>query len=311
MNLGHRPSDTLLGLLVVGIALALLVALVFTQGWNERRFDVFLVTESADELDPGTKVLLEGLEVGRITRVVPRADEQAQTMLFVATLRIRSRFPDGTALELPLGTRAEITSKALGGAEVTLRLPAHWAGNVEEGDTLRATRRPPPLDVMAAVADTLAAQMRLVLGDSRLLLGRLNTTVDHADHELVTTGPAVRATLADLHSALDQTNRTLASMSDVLAREGERLGPLHDSMAVTLGQARATMVRLDTLAAVGTDIANENRADVHTALIEIRHISLMMDYYLDQLGRKPVRMFTGIKPYPGDSGAGTTGAATK
>jgi ABC-type transporter Mla subunit MlaD len=302
MNLGHRSSDTLLGLLVVGTALALLVALVFTQGWNERPFNVVLITESAQELDPGTKVLLEGLEVGRVSRVVPRPDERDQTMRFIATLRLRSRFPDGTALELPLGTRAEIASKPLGGAVVTLRLPAHWAGNVQEGDTLRATRRPPALDVMAGVADTLAAQMRLVLGDTRVLLGRLNTTVDHADHELVTTGPAVRATLADLHSALDETNRALASVSEVLAREGDRMGPLHDSLAVTLGQARATMVRLDTLAAVGSAIATENRADVHTSLMEIRHISLMMDYYLDQLGRKPVRMFTGIKPYPGDSG---------
>ncbi|MFI5209771.1 MAG: MlaD family protein [Gemmatimonadales bacterium] len=305
MNLGHRSSDILLGMLVVGTALALVIGLVFTQGWNERRFDVILVTESAQELAPGTKVLLEGLEIGRVSRVVPQADTQEQTMRFIATLRLRSRFPDGTALELPLGTRAEITSKPLGGAEVTLRLPTHWVGTVQEGDTLRATRRPPPLDVMAAVADSLAGQMRLVLGDSRLLLGRLNTTVDHADHELVTTGPAVRSTLTDLHTALDQTNRTLASMSEVLAREGDRLGPLHDSMAVALGQARATMVRLDTLAAVGTAMARENSADVHTSLMEIRHISLMMDYYLDQLGRKPVRMFTGIKPFPGDSGVAT------
>jgi hypothetical protein len=36
--------------------------------------------------------------------------------------------------------------------------------------------------------------------------------------------------------------------------------------------------------------------------MELRHIRLMMDYPLDQPGRKPVRMFTDLRPCPGDSG---------
>jgi hypothetical protein len=63
------------------------------------------------------------------------------------------------------------------------------------------------------------------------------------------------------------------------------------------------MIRLDTLAAIGTAVASENRADVHSTLIQLRQISVKMDYYLDQLGQKPMRMFTGIHPYPVDSGA--------
>lgn len=302
MNLGHRSADVLLGLLVVGVATLLLVALVFTQGWNERRFDVVMLTESAEELDPGTKVLLEGLEIGRVTRVIPRPDPTTQTMQFVATLRLRSRFPDGSALKLPLGTRAEITVYALKAADVTLRLPAHWAGTVHEGDTLRSTRKQPALDVMAGVADTLAAQMRLVLADARVLMGQLSRSVGHADRELATTGPAVRTSLANLDTLLQQTNRSLATAGRILAQEGDRLGPLHDSLSVTLSQAHATMISLDTLAAVGTSVAKESRANVYATLAQIRQISVKLDYYLDQLGPKPMRMFTGIRPYSADSG---------
>jgi ABC-type transporter Mla subunit MlaD len=303
MNLGHRSADTLLGLLVVGVATLLLVALVFTQGWNERRFDVLLLTESAEELDPGTKVLLEGLEIGRVTRVIPRPNPGAQTMEFVATLQLRSRFPDGSELWLPLGTRAEITVYALKATDVTLRLPVHWAGRVREGDTLRATRKQPPLDVMAGVADTLAAQLRLVLADSRQLMDHLTRTIDHADRELASTGPAVRTSLATFDTLLLQANHSLATAGRILEQEGSRLGPMHDSLSAALSQARITMIRLDTLAAIGTAVASENRADVHSTLIQLRQISVKMDYYLDQLGQKPMRMFTGIHPYPVDSGA--------
>jgi ABC-type transporter Mla subunit MlaD len=302
MNLGNRSADLLLGLFVVGVAALLLVALVFTQGWNERRFDVLLLTESAEELDPGTKVLLEGLEIGRVTRVIPRPDAATQTMEFVATLRLRSRFPDGSELQLPLGTRAEITVYNLKATDITLRLPAHWAGKVHEGDTLRATRKQPPLDAMAGVADTLAAQMRLVLADSRVLMERLTRTIDHADRELASTGPAVRTSLATFDTLLQQTNHSLAAAGRILEQEGNRLGPMHDSLSAALSQARVTMIRLDTLAALGTAVASENRADVHSTLIQLRQISVKMDYYLDQLGQKPMRMFTGIRPYPVDTG---------
>jgi hypothetical protein len=34
-------------------------------------------------------------------------------------------------------------------------------------------------------------------------------------------------------------------------------------------------------------------------------IGRMMDYCLDQLGRKPARMFTSVKPFPDDSRVAT------
>lgn len=302
MNLSHRQADALLGLLIMAVVGLLLVALIFTQGWNERRIDVLVRTESAEELEPGTRVLLEGLEIGRVTRVIPLADTAMQSMQFVATLRIRSRFPDGSELHLPLGTRAEISTRAFGGGDVTLRLPGHWAGMVRPGDTLRAVRKEPPLDVLASVVDTLSTQIRGVMADARVLMAGLNRTVDHADRELTATGPGLRSSLTTLDSVLRQTQASMTAMARVVDQEGTRLGPMHDSLSAVMGQAHATMASLDTLASLGSSVAGENRADIHTMLVQMRRISLKMEYYLDQLGRKPIRMFTGIKPYPSDSG---------
>ncbi|MEO8031181.1 MAG: hypothetical protein ABJC74_15695 [Gemmatimonadota bacterium] len=301
MNISNRSADLLLGLLTVVVVGVLLTALIFTEGWNERRFNVLLVASSAEVLEPGAKVLLEGLEIGRITRVIPRADSAHQTMEFIATLRLRSRFPDGTELRLPLGTRAEITEHTIGAGDVTLRLPAQWAGTVHEGDTLRAVHKQPAMDAMAATADTLAAQLRMVLGDSRVLMAKLNQTVDHADRLLVTTGPVIGSSLAALDTVLKQTNRSLAAAAQILTDEGARLGPMHDSLAMALSQAHATMVSLEHLSSLGTTVANENRVDVHTTLVQIRQISVKLEYYLDQMGRKPMRFFTGIRPYPADT----------
>ena len=305
MSISHRSADTLLGLLIVTVLGLLLVALIFTQGWTERRINVLLLTESAEGLEPGTKVLVEGLEIGLITRIVPRPDTAHQTMNFVATLRLRSRFPDGSALRLPLGTLAEIAVPTLGNPEVTLRLPSHWAGVVKEGDTLRATRKQNPLDAIASVADTLAVQLRLVMSDARTLMAGLTRTVGHADRELAATGPGLRSSLTSLDSVLRQTQVSIAATAKIVDQEGTRLGPMHDSLSMALGQAHSTMASLDTLAAMGTTVAGENRADVHTMLVQMRRISLKMEYYLDQLGRKPIRMFTGIRPYPDDSTGGT------
>ena len=119
MSLSRRTTDALLGLFLVSTVAVIVVALIFTQGWNERRIVLHMLTNSAQDLNVDTKVLMQGLEVGRVARIVPRVDPGMGPLSFVATLRIRERYRDGAELRLPVGTAGEIRAKgALGGVEV-------------------------------------------------------------------------------------------------------------------------------------------------------------------------------------------------
>ncbi|MEO8200382.1 MAG: hypothetical protein ABI679_07675 [Gemmatimonadota bacterium] len=295
-------SDLLVGAIVVGAALVLVVAVILTKGWNKRQFDLYMRSSTAQDLNVDTKVFLQYLEVGEVKGVAPQVDSTTGQLRFVVHLRIDERYQDGNELRLPLGTEADIVPvNALGGAAIGLRLPGRNLGRLAPGDTINSVRRASGLEAIAQTADSLRQQIALVLTDTRDLIHSLNSTVVMAQSELRQTAPEIRTTLSGIQATLAQLTPTLARADTLMSSAHGQMGSISDSIAATLSQTRLMLGHLDSLASTASTIAGENRDVVRTTAQNLFVISSKLEYFLDQVSRRPLRMITGITPLPADT----------
>src|SRR6185503_13095741 len=101
-------QDFIVGITVVAAVGIVIGAFIATSGLGERRYDVFVRVASAEGISADTRVILLGLPVGRVKSVSPRVDSVSRAVSFVARLSIAEKFADGSRLQLPVGTRAEL-----------------------------------------------------------------------------------------------------------------------------------------------------------------------------------------------------------
>ncbi len=82
----------------------------------------------------------------------------------------------------------------------------------------------------------------------------------------------------------------------MLADVSPRIGPFHDSLTVTLAQARELMSTLDTLAIDASTMLAENRDIVRQLLEHLTSTTLVLENFTRQVTRRPLRLLTGVKP---------------
>ncbi|HEV8123820.1 MAG TPA: hypothetical protein VGP80_06255 [Gemmatimonadales bacterium] len=299
----QRFSDFLVGLLVIGTFLVIVLAFVFTQGWNKRQFDLFMRSESAQDLNVDTKVQLQYLTIGEVKAVAPQVDSATGRLQFVVHLRIDEKYQDGTPLHLPMGTSADLLPGSLvgGGVLISLRLPERSAGWLAPGDTITSIRKTSGLDAIAETADSLRREIALVLTDTRSLIGNLSRTITVAQRELEKTGPDVRATMSQMSGVLAQLRPTLARADTLMGSVNGTIGGLQDSISRTLSQTRSLLQHLDSLAITASAMAGENREVVRTTAENLYVISAKLESFLDQVSRRPLRMITGVSVISSDS----------
>ncbi|MEP7327498.1 MAG: MlaD family protein [Gemmatimonadota bacterium] len=298
----QRFSDFLVGLLVIATFLVIVLAFVFTQGWNKSQFDLYMRAGSALDLNVDTKVTLQYLPIGEVKAVAPQVDSATGHVAFVVHLKIDAEYQDGTPLHLPLGTTADILPGSLvGGAVISLHLPERNVGQMAPGDTITSIRRSSGLDAIAETADSLQRQVALVLTDTRSLISNLSRTVTLARGEVEKTGPDLRATLNQMSGVLAQLRPTLARADTLMGSVNGTIGGLQDSISGTLSQTRSLLQHLDSLAMTASAIAGENREVVRTTAENLYVISAKLEHFLDQVSRRPLRMITGVTMIPVDS----------
>ncbi len=290
-------QDFLIGLLVVAAIGVVLGALIATSGWGERRYDLFMRTESAEGISSGTKVFVQGLDIGRVRSVAPRVDSVTGRISFVARLSVAQTFADGSSLRLPLGTRAEIdaSSPISSAARIDL-LPPDSAGPahafLEAGDTIVSSREGSAMDAVARVAQGLSRQVDVVLRQTNRTLLAVEATVGHAERSLAQAAP-------DVVTAVDRLARSVARIDSLVGRVTE--AGLADSLVATLQASARLLARLDSMAGQGLTLVAENRADLRQTVSNLTQVSRQLDHFVEEMSRRPYRLFTGVRPIPGDS----------
>jgi ABC-type transporter Mla subunit MlaD len=268
-------------------------ALVLTSGALEGRYDLYLRTEEAEGLTQDTRVVLQGLSIGRVSQINPHLDPLTNTLRFVATLSVRERFPDGTRLQLPAGTEAWIAPPptVVGPSQIELVMPpaSPDAEFLQEGDTLDAERRESIVDALGEIAVEVRGELESMLQNTRDLLAQTTSTVEATQVLLNEARPRVRQVLARVDTSLQRTEQILAQVEP-------RVGPVTDSVMATLASSNALLIELDSLATLGQTIALENRDELGDAIEKLSQAAVILQHFADQISRRPLRFLTGVTP---------------
>ena len=290
--------DFWVGLFVLTALGVITGTLLVTSGLGDVRYDLYMRTESAQDLTRDTRVFLQCLEIGRVRQLNPVQDSASGSLAFVARLSINQEFPDGAPVRLPAGTAALIAQTSPIAAPVIQILTPHEGRKgtyLEPGDTIGSTRTVNAMDRLGDVADRLSTEVADALGETRRLLAGTTRAVARTDSLLVSTTPLVQRSLTQLALSLERADRTLAELEP-------KVGPVADSLTVTLADTRRVLQRLDELATTANGMANENRDALRQTIDHLLRSSLVMDHFVEQVSRRPMRMLTGVKTPRSDSG---------
>lgn len=289
-------QDFFVGLFIVGAIAVVIGALLASSGWGERRYDLYLRAANADGLTTDSKVLLQGLEVGRVASVAPRVDSTTRTISFVARLSLIGRFRGGATLQLPRGTVGQLEPSSQFNTTVLIRLvlpdsikrTGQW---LAVGDTIDSDRKASVLDQVAEVAQHLSKEVQEVLH-------RTNETLQHVDGILAT----ANGVLKDVRPSIDATLASVSTTMDRVSKVAQRLDPgLADSVSTAIALSNRVLLRIDSLAAQASQMTSENRSDVRTAVANLTQLTRQLNHLAEEISRRPYRALTGVKPLPNDS----------
>jgi ABC-type transporter Mla subunit MlaD len=279
----------------LGIAVG---AVILTSGLLERQYTLYVRVADAEGLSQDTRVILQGLPIGRVQQVNPRLDPATNALDFVARLSMLEKFPDGSLLRLPRGTRAVISQPAglVGATIVQLEMPAldSAAGRPEvlqPGDTIESGREANVLTLIGDAAGRLTEEVALTLEDTRSLMERATRTIEQSNNLLATTGPQVSEVLDLLAQNLSRANQLLTTLEP-------RVGAVGDTLIATLTATRRVLQHLDTLVVTAQGMADENRATITETIMRLQRTAVILENFSDKMSRRPLRMLTGVKPPP-------------
>lgn len=289
-------QDFTVGLVIVGAIAVVVGALLATSGWGERRYDLYLRAASAEGLATDSRVYLQGLEVGRVTRVSPRVDSTTHTISFLARISMIERFAGGADLRLPVGTRGQLEPANQFSPAVLIRLVlpdsnARSGRLLGAGDTIASDRKIPVLDQVAEVAQSLSTEVKEVLHRTHQTLEHVDVILTQANGMLKDVQPNVQATLADVSKTMGRVNALV-----------QRLDPgLADSVSQALALSNHVLLRIDSLAAQASQMTTENRQDIRTAVGNLTQLTRQLNHLTEEVSRRPYRLLTGVKPLATDT----------
>lgn len=290
-------QDFVVGALIVAAIAIVIGALVATSGWGERRYDLYLRVTSAEGISVDSRVIVQGLEVGRVRSVSPRVDSMTRTISFVARLSIAERFADGSSLKLPVGTRGELVQANQISPDVVVRLilpDTLRAGRavLQAGDTINSTRKGSAVDALTEVAGEMSKQVREVLQQATRTLQRMQGT-------LGTVNQTVLAMRPDVQQALTHVVSTMGRVDSLVGRVERRALP--DSIAALVTTANRALVRLDSLTTVVNGLARDNQTAINETVANLFQISRQMNHFVEEMSKRPYRLLTGVKPIGRDT----------
>ncbi|HEY7682864.1 MAG TPA: MlaD family protein [Gemmatimonadales bacterium] len=299
-----RTADALIGLLVIGALVITVAAFIVTRGWTERRVTIYMLSPSVQDLKQDTPVYLQGLAIGEVASISPRADSGLMgAPQFIVALRLRERFANGVPIRLPLGTSGKISSSGLiGAASVSLTVPP-IAGTtaIQPGDTIQGDLTQGWSEGLKEVVDSLKTQVSDILHETRALMANLDRTASTARTELATTAPELRATLSSARQTLEKLQPMIEQARTTVVSTDQRMGTLQDSLTLLLADTRRLINSADTLTSTVTGLTNDMAPDLRRTVSNIYVVSAKLDRFIDQVSRRPHRLLTGVHQPPRDS----------
>jgi len=294
MAVNVQRTDLYVGLFLVATVALVLVALIATSGWGVDRYDVFVKTDSVQDVTVDSKVFMQGLEVGRVAGIAPRPVGEAGKLQFIVRVSLLDRFPDGTPLRLPQGTTAEVVSGLLGGATIQLAVAPGIGGSLAPGDTIEMHRGTSPIEAFGALASDLKGTIQQTLVSATATLNSVRGLTDSLQ---VATGTARRFLVSaqpGTERALNGVNANLDRLRSILDTANARTGPTLAQLNSMMAQGQTLLASVDSLTRLLTAMGGEDRPEISAMIVNFRNISAQLGYVLEQISRRPLRLISGV-----------------
>ncbi|MBI1722538.1 MAG: hypothetical protein HYR48_01355 [Gemmatimonadetes bacterium] len=291
-----QRTDLYVGVFLLGTVALVVAALVATSGWGVKRYDVYVRTDDAKDITLDTKIFMQGLEVGRVAAISPRpAPGAAGRLEFILRLSLLDAFPDGTPLRLPRGTDAEVESALFGGSTVLLAVHSESGGTLAPGDTIDMHRQPAAMQAFGALATDLKGTIQEALVAAT---GTLEATRRLADSLTIATG-AARRFMVGIEPGTEKIMAGVAVNLDrlrlIMDSTNSRTAITFREVDATIVQSRRLLVSVDSLTRLLVAMGGENRPEVAAMIVNLRQLSQQLQFVLEQVGRRPMRLITGVK----------------
>lgn len=294
--------DLFVGLFILISVGVMVGTLVLTSRVLERRIPLYLRLETGEGISEDTPVLLQGLRIGRVGSVTPRVDTLTLSTTFVAELRVRETFADGTNLYLPVGTEAIIAQPpaAFGETVIRLQLPAPTPTRVvlQPGDTIPSRRSQELLEAVQTVVDELRNEVRQTLEDSRTTLATSNAAVIDAQSLMDQTRPSII-------EALDRLNANLEKSASLIDDVAPRISPMYDSLTAVLGDTRQLLATIRSITDSTQLMLSESGDPLRATLQHMQRTAEVLEHFSEQVSRRPTRLLTGVEPPARDTTGGS------
>lgn len=291
-----QRSDLYVGMFLIGTVALVVAALVATSGWGIKRYEVYVRTDDAKDIAVDTKIFMQGLEVGRVAAISPRpAAGSAGRLEFILKLSLLDAFADGTPLRLPRGTDAEVESGLLGGSTLLLAVHSDSGGTLGPGDTIDMHRSPAAMEAFGALANDLKGTIQAALVAAT---GTLDATRRLADSLAAASGTARRFLLGvepETHKLMGGVAANLDRLRLIIDSSNVRTGVTFREVDSTIVQSRRLLVSVDSLTRLFIAMGGENRPEIAAIIANLRHLSEQLQFVLEQVGRRPMRLITGVK----------------
>ena len=293
-------QDFVVGLLLVVTVGLVIGALLATSGWGQRRYALYVRVANAEGISADTRVMVEGLEIGRVSSIVPRVDPASSRVSFIARLSLAQEFENGAKLLLPLGTRASIApvSQISSASEIVLILPDSTHGAAQRmlgaGDTISSDRPSSALDSLKVVVTNLSSDVHQVLLEARAALVGVQRTLAQANGTLHDLTPGLSAAVTSVSVSMARIDSITRHIPPGIA----------DSLTTTLASSNRLLLHLDSLAQDARTLASENRGDLRSTAANLAELSRQLNHFADAVSRRPYRFLTGVRPLPPDSAKG-------
>ncbi len=294
---GNKINYVVVGLFVIAMAVALVVAIVTLSGGSGATDAYHAVYRNVTGVKFGTQVLYEGYPIGQVEAVTPEPEGGG--------MRFRVDFEITEGWRIPSDSIVAIEAPSLLSAVVLAVSEGEAATPLKPGDRLQSRESENMFSVVSEVAEQIKD---IAVNDLRPLLATVNGTVMTFGDILGDQGKVLVEELSDL--ATDLSRRVPLIVDDVedlatqLKKPAGELDKLFSpenrktlekvvanadgavtkftSFASELSETRARADRiLDTLDTMLVD----NRLDVEQAIVDLRHVVDSVARHIDALNQ--------------------------
>ena len=286
-----EAADLRVGLLVIAAGAVGVGSFVWlSPAVTDNSIQYYADFPSVEGLDPQSKVLVKGFEIGRVSDILPTTAEDG-TIQFRVRMKVTPNLSGGRPLRIPKGTIALLQPPAfLGGAVISLELPIKQAESLPPNAVLKGIVGKGLSDKISELATGVGDDTRKTLKSATRMIDSLTLVASQVRSATVVATDLFRAGRDSLPGILASVNRNLNGV-DSLVRDFKTLSPALkgslDSVNHLVSDTRRSVNQV-------SGMMKDREPEIGRIAANLDSTAVLLRWFVEQVARRPMRAITGV-----------------